>query len=195
MHTWWTEHFNLLIESKLNKKDLDKVITSENICLRDGSYEFIKTLHTNNIPLIIMSSNGLGGDTISMFLEKEKRLYNNIHIISNTYIWDKDGFAIDIKKTIIHVANKDETSIKDYPVFNKIKARKNVILIEDSLTDVDMVKGFDYDNIIKIGFINDNIEKHLDSYKKTFDVVILNDSDMSYINQLLDYIINNKKVK
>jgi len=51
-----------------------------------------------------------------------------------------------------------------------------------------MIEGFDYDNLIKIGFLNDNINENLEDFKKNFDIVILNDSDMNYINKLLKEI-------
>ncbi|NOQ38575.1 hypothetical protein GQ472_06845, partial [archaeon] len=68
--------------------------------------------------------------------------------------------------------------------------RKNVILLGDSIEDIKMVKGIDYDNIIKIGFLNENQEKSLEAYKRNFDVVILNDSGMGYVNSLLGDILD-----
>ena len=48
-----------------------------------------------------------------------------------------------------------------------------------------MVKGFEYDNLIKIGFLNEKAEENLNIYKKNYDVVILNDGSMKYVNGLL----------
>ena len=36
MDEWWTKHFELLRESKLNKKDIENAIASAKIKLRDG---------------------------------------------------------------------------------------------------------------------------------------------------------------
>ena len=83
MHEWWTSHFDLLIKSGLNKKDLEKVVETGNVEFRQGTKEFLDFLHNNNIPLVIFSSSGLGGDAIEIFLRKHKRFYDNIHIISN----------------------------------------------------------------------------------------------------------------
>lgn len=189
MQEWWITHFNLLIKSRLNKKDLENVVKSERIKFRDGFFEFVDFLKNHNIPLVVMSSSGLGGDIISMYLEKKKKLYDNIYIISNSFQWDENGNVISIREPIIHVMNKDETVIHNFPVFEVIKDRKNVLLLGDSLGDVDMVKGFDYDNLIKIGFLNENIDENLEEYKLNYDVVILNDSSMAYINKLLKEII------
>ncbi len=189
MHEWWTTHFDLLIKSGLNKKDLERVVEAGKVKFRDGFSESIDFLRTHNIPLVILSSSGLGGDAISMYLEKEGKLYNNVYIISNSYKWDRDGKAIAVKEPIIHMMNKDETVIKNSPVFKVIKDRKNVLLLGDSLGDIGMVKGFDCDNLIKIGFLNENVKENLESYKLDYDIIILNDSSMDYINELLKEII------
>ncbi len=190
MLEWWTLHFDLLIKSGLNKKDLEKIVNSEKIKLREGFSEFANFLKKYNIPLVIMSSSGLGGDSIKMCLEKKGKLYNNIHIISNIFEWDKNGKALSVKQPIIYGMNKDETMIQDYPeFFEQVKNRKNVILLGDSLDDVGMVQGFDYKNLIKIGFLNDKIDENLENYKKTFDVIILNDGSLEFINNLLREIL------
>jgi len=185
MYEWWATHFDLLIKSGLNKRDLKRVVESQKVKLRDGFGDFIVFLKTHNIPLVIISSSGLGGDTISMYLEKEGKLYNNVHIISNSYEWDENGNAIAIRQPIIHMLNKDKTVIQNLPVFNVIKNRKNILLLGDSLDDIGMIKGFDYNNLIKIGFLNENTEENLEHYKHNFDIVILNDYTMDYINVLL----------
>jgi 5'-nucleotidase len=189
MQKWWTTHFALLIKSGLNKKDLNSVVNSERIRFRGGFFEFVDFLRLYNIPLVIMSSSGLGGDVISMLLEKEKKLFENIHIISNSYEWDKNGKATAIKKPIIHSMNKDETAVQNFPVFDLIKKRKNVLLLGDNLEDVGMIEGFDYDNLIKIGFLNENIEENLEYYKRNYDVIILNDSSIDYVNSLLGEMV------
>jgi len=200
MEEWWMTHFDLLIKSGLNKKDLESVVEAGKVKFRDGFTDFIDFLRIHNIPLVIMSSSGLGGDVISMYLEREgklgdelrssspsanARVYDDIYIISNSYEWDENGNAIAAKEPIIHLMNKDETMVRDFPAFNTIKDRKNVLLLGDSLGDIGMVKGFDYDNLIKIGFLNENVEENLEHYKRNFDVVILNDSSLDYINKLL----------
>ncbi|MBW6461677.1 MAG: hypothetical protein K0B07_01360 [DPANN group archaeon] len=167
---------------------MDAVLSS-NVCIREGLTGFFEVLQKYDVPVVIISSNGLGGVSISLYLEKEKLVYKNIHIISNSYIWDDDGNAIGVKEPIIHVANKDETAIKKTPVYDLIKSRKNVILLGDSPDDIKMVSGFNYDNIIKVGFLNENQKNNLELYKKMFDIVILNDSGMDAVNNLLKDIL------
>lgn len=189
MEEWWMTHFNLLAKSGFNKNHLGEIMASGRIRFRQGALEFFDFLHKHGIPLIIMSSSGVGGDVISMLLKKENRAYRNIHIISNSFVWDKEGRVIDIKKPIIHCLNKDETILKDFPYYKEIKHRKNVLLLGDSLGDVGMIEGFKYDNLIKVGFLNENIEENLKHYSKAYDILILNDSSMDYVNELLKEMI------
>ncbi len=188
MKKWWEEHFKLLIKSGLNKKHIEKVINSKQIKLRKGVKEFLNLLNKKNIPLIILSSAGLGKESIKLLLKKENLLFQNIYIISNEFIWDKKGKARSIKKPIIHIMNKDETILENFDFFNKIKNRKNVLLIGDSLGDIKMIKGFKYKNLLKVGFLNEDIKTNLKQYKKNFDLIILNDGNFTKLNKIVKEI-------
>jgi len=188
MLEWWTKHFELLIKSGLAKKDITSAMTSGNIKFRAGTKEFFSVLQKKNIPLVILSSSGIGNYSIQTLLEHENCLSDNVYIISNRFEWDDQGKAIAVKQPIIHGLNKDETVIKDFPVYEKIKHRKNVILLGDVPADVDMVKGFEYENLITVGFLNKETDKYLEEYKKCFDVIIPDDGPIDYVNELLHEI-------
>jgi len=185
MSEWWLAHSELLAKSKLNIKDVEQVVNSGKIELREGALEFFDLLYNAGIPLVIMSSSGLGTDAISMFLKKQGKLYDNIYIISNTLGWDKVGNFTGVEEPVIHSLNKDETIVRQFPVFKKIKNRKNVLLLGDNIEDIGMISGFDYKNLIKIGFLNKDVSQNLENYSKNFDIVVSNDSEMTYINILL----------
>ncbi len=184
MNEWWNAHFDLLIKSGLNKSDLEKVVNDESLEFREGVVEFLKFLKEKNILLVILSSSGVG-DTIPMYLEKEGILYNNIHIISNLYKWDGEENAIGVHEPIIHVMNKSEISVKNLPIYGELLKRKNVLLIGDSLGDLGMIEGFDYDNLVSVGFLNESVEENLERYKKNFDVVITDDGSFDWINKFV----------
>lgn len=188
METWWKKHFDLLIKSGLNKKHIESIVKEGVIQFREGAKDFLKLLDKNKIPLIVISSSGLGYDSVEIFLKKNHCLYKNIHIISNSFEWDKKGNAVGVNEPIIHVFNKDEQSLKNYPVYNFIKKRKNIILLGDSIGDLGMVTNSEYDHLIKIGFLNENVKEDLGLYKKNFDLVVMNDSNMNYINKLMHKI-------
>lgn len=214
MQEWWSSHYELLVKCGLSKDDLVKIVQSEKIALRPGGLEFFNFLHAHDIPLLILSSAGVGIDAISLFLERFEKLTDNIFIASNAFIWDEQGRMVGVKQPIVHSLKKNYHAVKDYPFYDKLKARKNVILLGDGIEDADMTDGFDYDNIIKIGFLNENergeladyqntydilvlneipMGNILKSFKKVFDVIILNDGPMDYINALLKGLVMTKK--
>ena len=185
MENWWREHHKLMLESNLHRLDLEDAVKSGKVKLREGVSEFLDYLHEKNIPLVIFSSSGCG-DEIPMYFKEIKKDYSNIYYITNQFNWDENGKAISVKEPIIHVMNKDETAIDKIPeIYNVIKNRKNLILLGDSLGDLGMVKGFNYNNLIKIGFLNYNIEESEQQYHDNFDVVLEGDGDINYINDLI----------
>jgi len=188
MEEWWRKHFELLIGCGFNKKVINKIIKERKLKFRKGFFEFLDILNKNNIPLIIMSAGP--GDMIKEYLKEQGQLYENIHIIANMLNFNKNGKAISVKSPIIHTFNKSEITLKSLEIYHELLIRKNVILLGDSLGDLGMIKGFPYENLISIGFLNYNIDENIEEYKKNFDVVILNDSEMEFVDNLIREIMN-----
>ncbi|MDP2946475.1 MAG: hypothetical protein Q8N88_00010 [Nanoarchaeota archaeon] len=190
MEEWWNLHFELLIKSGLSKNDIERAMESANLALREGAEKLLEFLKEKGIPLIILSSAGLGKESIELFLSNKNVLFENVHIISNSFRWDENGKAVAVNHPIIHEMNKNETAIKNYPeIYKKIKNRKNIILMGDGLQDADMAEGFEFKNILKIGFLNENAKQNLEAYKKSFNVVIAHDSSMQFVLDLMQDLL------
>ncbi len=187
MQEWWFKHFNLMKECGMNKGVIQDVVRRRLVRLREGTLAFLDILAEHGIPLLIFSA-GIG-DVIEEFLRNEKRLHDNTYIISNFYQFDELGKVKGCKKDFIHVFNKNEVEVKKTPYYKEISTRKNVILLGDSLGDLGMTEGFAYDEIIRVGFLNDNQERFFDKYADAFDMVILDDGSMEYVNELLKEIV------
>lgn len=193
MEEWWRTHKKLLIESGLNLRDVQDIVNNGNLEFRVGASEFLDLTHNLKIPLVVFSSSGIG-EAIPLYFRKLNRYYDNIHIVTNSMEYDEKGSAIATREPIIHVFNKGEIALKGLPIMRELEDRKNVILLGDSLGDLDMVQGFKYDNILRIGFYNYE-EESLDDFKRSFDVVIMNDGSMSFVNDLLRFITKDKPKK
>ncbi|MEI7497671.1 MAG: hypothetical protein WCK11_00105 [Candidatus Falkowbacteria bacterium] len=179
MHEWWRTHYELLIASKLSKGDLNNVVQSQKIQLRPGADAFFGSLKSAGVPLTILSAAGVGADAIAMYLERFNLLSSNVNIASNNFIWDEFGQAIAIADPIVHTLNKDFNIVKQFSFFSELKNRRNVILLGDALTDANMLNGFEVENVIKIGFLNEDSQGKLLEYQRNFDVIILNDTSMN----------------
>lgn len=187
MNEWWSTHLELMIECGMNKGVIEDIVKKDKIQFREGSLELLDILAVHKIPLLIFSA-GLG-DIIQESLKSKNRLTENIHIISNFYKFDKEGKIEGYKSNIIHTFNKNELQVKKFPYHNEVEKRKNVILLGDSLGDLGILKGIPHDSIIKIGFLNEKVDELFEKYSKSFDILILNDGPMNYVNKLIKEII------
>ncbi len=187
MVEWWSKHYELMIEFGMNMGAIKDIIKKNRMQFRRGSTEFFDLLNKNKVPMLIFSA-GLG-NLIQEFLKAKGKLTKNVHLVSNFLVFDEEGKAVSYVRPLIHTFNKKEVQIEKFPYHKEISNRKNVILLGDVIGDSDMVEGVHHDNVIKIGFLNENVEELIDDYKKHFDVIILNDGPMDYVNEMLREIL------
>lgn len=187
MKYWWEAHLSLIVKYGLTKSVIEDIINKRKIQFRPGAHEFISLLATHNIPILILSA-GIG-DIIKEFLRSEEALHPNLHIISNFFEFDGKGKAIKYISPITHTFNKNEGQIKQSPYHQQIEDRKNVLLLGDAFGDSSMLDGVNHETIIKIGFLNEDVERLKEKFSEEYDVLILNDGSMDYVNKLLKEII------
>ena len=124
-----------------------------------------------------------------------KILTKILFAVSNFLLFDEEGNVIGMSESdddMIHMYNKADM-VKKKTKGSSNGLRKNVILIGDSLGDLDMAAGVeDPDTVLTIGFLNKNIEKNLPVYQNKFDVVLVDDQTMEFPNLLLSEILNQK---
>ena len=179
MTEWRTKHFELLIQCGLDKDLMDHVIKERPLYFRDGFSDLSKKLETKNIPLVVISASV--GYMIQKYMEINNFMTKNIHIVANFFDYNQRWKVVSVKEPIVHSLNKDATVLHDFYTLDH--PRKNVILLGDTIWDVDMVNGYNYENIIKIWFCNN--ENDIEEYKKHFDILILNDGDVWFINEFI----------
>ncbi|KAJ9159700.1 hypothetical protein P3X46_025181 [Hevea brasiliensis] len=191
MEEWWGKTHNLLIEGGLTYDAIRESVANSAITFREGVVELFEFLEERDIPVLIFSA-GLADIIEEVLRQKVHRSFRNVKIVSNRMIFDDDGRLISFKGKLIHSLNKNEHALDmAAPVHEhlgdvdgviddsaSVKKRTNVLLLGDHLGDLGMSDGLDYETSISVGFLNDNIENNLASYRKAFDVVYLNDAPM-----------------
>lgn len=188
MEKWWSSHIKVLSGFGLSKKILDDTIKeSKHFVLRDKISELFDLLEKNIVPILIFSAGSK--DFINGYLKKDNIDAKNISIIANEYDFDSEGKVKGYKNKIIHSFNKGEVAIKNDSHYKNILNRKNVILLGDSLGDLEMSKGIEHSTIITIGFYNSPQKEHLQEYLKVFDVVITEDASLEYVVELLKKVL------
>lgn len=168
MKEWYQKHIGLFVKYKITEEIFKNAATDLRIMkFRPSAKEFIKFLHDNNIPLIIISA-GIG-NFIETFLTLNDCYYDNIYVSSNKIIF-KDGIAVGVDTNIIHSLNKNEVSLPDN-IKEKLSNRKNVLLIGDQISDLRMVDRSKHDHVYTNCFLCDENKSELEAIRKQFDIV------------------------
>lgn len=166
---WYGKSMNLLYKYQLTYTKLQKALQKEKLKLREGAKEFLKKLHQEDIPVIIISA-GIG-NTIEEFLKKQECYYNNIYIISN-FIKFKENKMQKFTGTIIHSMNKKMEGFLPERWQNEIKQKEYAILCGDIVDDIQMTKKENLDKTVTIGFLNNNTDEKLKCYNQNYDFVL-----------------------
>ena len=189
MIEWWQKSFDLVVSTGITRENLIEIVRHSTTHLKDGCLWFFYTLERCDVPLLIFSA-GLG-DMIQEWLIQDCGNFKNIKIVSNFMSFCEKTKKINgFQSTMIHIFNKNESVLIDTDSANLIKDRTNVILIGDSLGDIDMANGVESkNNVLKIGFLNEHVEQLLPKYMEAYDIVTIKDSTFNVPNAVLRSII------
>lgn len=187
MIEWWISAINIAAKAGVQKRLLPAMVRESRAVLRDGSDQFFHLIKENNIPILIMSA-GIG-DIVEEILRQQAEISSSIKVVANYYTYDKDNIVTGIKDDLIHTFNKNEVSKKQVEYFNHFKERNNVILMGDTLGDPGMADGVQNANtVLKIGFLNKDIDQSLPRYMSDYDIVLTNDATMDLVNVFLQQL-------
>lgn len=187
MVEWWTKVHKLLIEQKIRKDMLTQAVRESRAMLRDGYKVFFDHLAEHQVPLLIFSA-GIG-DVLEEVIRQNHVFHPNVNIISNYMDFDHSGVLQAFKGNLIHTFNKREGALSHAAHLTELKGRPNVLLLGDSLGDLTMADGVsDVQNILTIGFLNDQVEQRKELYVKAFDIVLVKDETMEVPNAILKHI-------
>jgi HAD superfamily hydrolase (TIGR01544 family) len=181
MVTWWEKHARLIIDQGLNISHIREASLSPKMRLREGVRGLFVFAKTNKIPVVIFSASVIGFESIEFFLERENLLSDNIHIVSNHFLWDKNGVAVDIKEPLIHSMSKNGLGLKEFNVFSFIKNKSEAIVIGDNIHDRSMADGLVLKKLKTYGVVNDLSLENINHYKNIFDEIILDGESLEKV--------------
>ncbi|KAF9595479.1 hypothetical protein IFM89_000397 [Coptis chinensis] len=201
MEEWWEKSHGLLIEGGLIYSAIKESVSNATIAFREGVVELFEYLEERDVPVLIFSA-GLADIIEEVLKQKLHRSFKNVRIVSNRMVFDNDGHLVSFKGKTIHVLNKNEHALDmaapihdqsggiDGPTDDtaSVEQRTNVLLLGDHIGDLGMSDGLNYENRIAVGFLNDNIEKSISGYQKSFDIVYLNDASMLGVVDLVSQL-------
>ncbi|CAL1600298.1 unnamed protein product [Knipowitschia caucasica] len=185
MVEWWSKVHELLIEQKIRKNMLERVVRESGSRLREGYREFFDLLSELQVPLLIFSA-GIG-DVLEEVIRQNNVFHPNVNVISNYMDFDAAGVLQAFKGQLIHTFNKREGALLHGA---RLRGRPNVLLLGDSLGDLNMADGLsNTEHILTIGFLNDQVEERKESYVKSFDIVLVKDETLEIPNVILKNIL------
>lgn len=189
---WFNKQFELLKKYQLRSQHIDEIVTNNYLDLRDNFDYFFKFFNSWKVPVIVYSA-GIG-NIIQSVLETREVNMDFTNIIANNLLFNEDGIFVGkrLSEKIITPVNKTYSHIKENDFYKKNinGKRKNVILIGDSLTDSNMLKGSNSYNIIRVGifFNKGNNNKFRRDFEGSFDFIIREESDLYRLLQIIEGI-------
>ena len=181
INEWYYKNMDLFFDYGLTNEILINCVKNSSMDFRPGFKEFIQILYKNNIPVIIISA-GIG-NVITEFMKLNNCLYDNIHIISNFLTFENNKMQ-KFEGPMIHSLNKNMNSLPPN-IIDSLQQKKYSLLFGDLIEDLYMLPSQYSQSCISFGFLEQNIEKNLDIYNSSFDIVLTNNSSFFDVMKLL----------
>ena len=178
MEIWYNSCMNLYYKYHLNEYKLQEAVKNSGLIFRKGAREFLQYTYENDIPVIILSA-GVGS-VIREFLKEKNCYFDNIFLISNTFLYDEKGNAFKLENSLIHTMNKTVEGHLKGKRKEEFDKRPYRLLFGDTIEDIYMTPKKDLEKTIKIGFLDKELE-NLSVYREKFDIVLTKE-DTSFDN-------------
>ena len=174
LETWKRESNQLIVDSRITKRDLSRALFASSLVLRPGVYELVSLCQANEIPLTIVSA-GVG-DVIALALAAVGSL-EGIDIRANFIEWDEAGCVCGFQEPGVS-SNRKSLALAGETL------RPNVLVLGDACGDVEAVAKSSFTEALCLGF-NTEMAK-LEEYQRHFDGLFHGESDLDFVNQLLE---------
>lgn len=182
----WEYRFKAYI-NLLHKKGLDNELVKEavkrtDLQLRDGAKEFLTKMNNMNVPVIIISCSLK--NVIREYLKFNNCYYDNIYIYANNC-----SIVEENDNDIYNVTPNNKNQVAFSKELNEIIHTKDyALLFGDIVNDVNMVTEDKLDKTITVGFLDEKIERNLELYRQTFDVVLTDNASFKEIEDIIKNI-------
>ena len=181
LQEWYSKNIELFYKFNLTEDILLNCTRVANVKFRDGFLDFLDKLHANNIPVVIFSA-GIK-NVITEILRANNCLFDNVYLVSN-FIEFKDNKMLPFKDKIIHSSNKD-ISLLPNDLLNTINSKDYILLFGNLVEDLNMVGKSNLHKTISFGFLEQNVEKNIDIYRNSYDVVLTDNSSFYDVEDVL----------
>ena len=177
MVDWYKKSMDLLYHYQLTIPKMKQAMQKNPFVFREGAKEFLQKLNQQGVIVIIISA-GIG-NVIEEFLKEQECYFENMYIISN-FIEFREEKMQKYTKPLIHSMNKSIEGKLPKKWQEKIREKPYSILCGDIVEDCQMLPQEKRNQTLRIGFLNQEIQKNLKTYQENFDIVLTNDEATFY---------------
>ena len=190
MVEWFEKAHDVLVRTGLTRRHIKEAVRGSKLTMRTGAVQLLASLEGGGVPALVFSA-GLA-DVLSEALRQRAQLSPNMHVVANFMRFESEEEGaplVGFKDPLFHVFNKKAEAVAHMPWFGALRRRRNAILMGDNLGDLHMSDGLDADTVLSVGFLNDRVEDRLEEYASRFDVVVVNDGGVEYVQELVDQVL------
>ena len=188
----------------MTRENFKTIAETWGIFLRNGISEFINIKRELEIPLLVVSG-GIGDvvrGSIEVNLDKNGHTLEDMkpfNIVSNLGEYEGEKLSY-FNVPHVHTMNKAGHVKKFIDLQRHLDEeshhhlRGNIIVMGDVVEDIEMVKQLSYDNILKIGFLNNmTADAHLyEKFQEAYDIIVHKDGNLWIVISIIELIAGRK---
>lgn len=183
---WWKSLHAELLGQKFTKEKLREIIVGANFMFRHGIVDLLKATTEHNINFVISSAGIVGIIEQSIEMLKATTPLKDPLYFGTSEEYDEKGVLVKFKDPVLTTLNKSSIITHENCPF--VEKGANAILLGDIVDDLYITEKLQLENLITIGFFNNDTKMSQEEYVKAFDVTIMDDGDLTYVTELINRI-------
>ena len=188
---WWDTAHALVVKHGMPRRNMiPRLVRDARMVPRPGVLELLAELEELNVPVLIVSA-GVS-DIIEEFLRQHGALSENVTVCSNRLNYAADSAPSSVSPDPpITSFTKAYAYSSSSAFFRQHAARKSLIVLGDSVTDVDASINVPHDVSLSVGFLNSRPDAT--KHSAAFDCVVHGDrGSLAPVAELLNEIAPGK---
>jgi len=193
---WWDKAHELMLKHGMPPRPLlQRLVRLARMPPRPGVLTLLDKFAKMNVPVLIVSA-GLS-DVIEEWLRLHDALTENVTVCSNRLNYGADSVPQSVSpEQPVTSFTKAAAYRMAGAFFRHHLARRMILVLGDSVTDIDAAQEVPYDSSLSVGFLNSRPATSMTKYADTFDAVALgNGGSLNPLTELCDIIEQNGKLR
>jgi len=167
---WWDTAHGFMVKHGMPPRQLiPRLVREAHMEPRPGALELLKKLEVMDVPVLIVSAGVT--DVIEEFLRQHGALSENVTICSNRLNYEADSAPKSVSPSPPITSFTKPLAYKSASsFFAQHSSRRALIVLGDSVTDVDACENVPHDRVLSVGFVNSRPDAA--AHAQAFDAVV-----------------------